>query len=91
MKNFKEYWNNSPYITRVLFWVLLVLGVAFIIASWFVPPMGVIDSSVLAAFGEIQGFASIGVGLDCLFRGMNITMKKGDTEISVEQNTNKNI
>lgn len=55
-------------------------------ASWFVPPMGVIDSSVLAAFGEIQGFAGLGVGFECIFRGMDVKWSKGDTEIVINNN-----
>lgn len=54
------------------------------IASWFVPPMGIIDSSVLASFGEIQGFASLGVGFECIFEGMDVSLQKGDTQIDIK-------
>ena len=39
--------------------VLSVIAVALIIGSFFVPPTGVVDSSVLAAVGEIFAFAAL--------------------------------
>lgn len=86
-KHIKEYWGNSPKWARILFWVFLGISVGLIVGSFFVPPMGIIDSSVLQAVGEIQGFASLGVGFECILEGMNVTLKKGDTQINV---TNSN-
>ena len=43
----KEYWKNSPKTARVLFWVFLGISAGLIVGSFFVPPMGVIDASVL--------------------------------------------
>lgn len=83
-KRFKEYWQNGPRWARILFWIFLGIGAALITASWFVPPMGIIDSSVLAAFGEIQGFASLGVGFECIFEGMDVSLQKGDTQIDIK-------
>ena len=82
-KKIKEYWGNSPKWSRVLFWIFLGISAALIVASWFVPPMGIVDSSVLAAVGELQGFASLGVGFECIFAGMDVTLQKGDTKINV--------
>ena len=87
-KKIKEYWKNGPFWAKILFWVFLTIGAALIIASWFVPPMGVIDGSVLAAFGEIQGFASLGLGFEAIYEGMNVTLSKGDTRIDVSREEN---
>ena len=38
-------------------YLLLILCLGLIVASWFVPPMGVIHPSVLQAIAEILGFA----------------------------------
>lgn len=86
MKDLKEYWGNSPKWARILFWIFLGISAALIVGSFFVPPMGVIDSSVLAAVGELQGFAALGVGFECIFTGMNVSLKKGDTTINVTSN-----
>ena len=88
MARLKEYWNNSPTWARILFWVFLVISAALLVGSFFVPPTGIIDSSVIAAVGELQGFASIGVGLECVFAGMEVTLSKGDTQINVSHNSN---
>lgn len=82
-KQIKEYWSNSPKWARILFWAFLGVSVILIIASWFVPPIGEINSSVLAAVGEIMGFASLGVGFECVFAGFEVTLSKGDVSINV--------
>lgn len=86
MKDLREIWNNSNKTARVFFWVLLLVGVGFLIASFILPPTGKIDNSVLTAFGMIQGFASIGVGFSCIEEGMQIKMKHNDTEIELSKN-----
>jgi hypothetical protein len=83
MTKLKEYWGNSPKWARILFWVFLGISTALIVGSFFVPPMGSIDPSVLQAVGEIQGFAALGVGFECIFTGMNVSLEKGDTKINV--------
>ena len=81
----KNYWGNSPKWARILFWIFLGLSAMLIVASWFAPPVGEINSSVLAAVGELQGFASLGVGFECVFAGMDVTLSKGDTKINVSK------
>lgn len=87
-KKIKEYWGNSPKWARILFWIFLGISTILIIGSFFVPPMGTIDPSVLQGVGEIQGFASLGVGFECILEGMNVTLQKGDTTINVSRNEN---
>lgn len=82
-KLLKEYWGNSPKWTRIMFWIFLGISTILIIASWFVPPMGEINSSVLSGVGEIMGFASLGVAFECVFAGMEVTLKKGDASINI--------
>ena len=42
------------------FWVCLISSVGLCIAGFAVPPMGVIDGSVLTAVGMLFGFATLG-------------------------------
>ena len=43
---------------------LVGLGVLLVFTSFAVPPTGVIDASVLAAFGEILTFSGSLIGID---------------------------
>ena len=87
-KRIKEHWGNSPKWARILFWIFLGISTILIIGSFFVPPIGKIDPSVLQGVGEIQGFASLGIGFECILEGMNVTLQKGDTKINVSHNEN---
>ena len=89
MSELRKYWNNSPKWARILFWVFLTISTGLIIGSFFVPPMGVIDSSILQAVGEVQGFAALGVGFECVFTGMSVSLQKGDTTINVSREPKK--
>ena len=44
--------------------VLIALGVVLLVAGFCVPPTGVIDNSVLVAFGEILTFVGSLFGID---------------------------
>lgn len=43
---------------------MIVVGAGLLIAGFIVPPLGVIDSSVLIAFGEILTFVGALFGID---------------------------
>ena len=47
-----------------LAFALAVFGVLLIVLSFFVPPMGVIHTSVLAAIGEVFTFSGSIMGID---------------------------
>ena len=44
--------------------ILVIFGVILLIAAFIVPPTGVIDPTVLTAFGEILTFAGAIIGID---------------------------
>lgn len=44
--------------------VLTVVGCGLLIAGFVVPPLGIIDSSVLVAFGESSTFVGAVLGID---------------------------
>ena len=48
--------------------LLVVLGAGLLIAGFIVQPVGIIDSSVLIAFGEIATFAGSLFGIDYHYR-----------------------
>lgn len=44
--------------------VLTIVGSGLLIAGFIVPPLGIIDSSVLVAFGETSTFVAALLGID---------------------------
>lgn len=48
--------------------VLIIVGCGLLIAGFCVPPVGIIDSSVLIAFGEILTFVGAIFGIDYTYR-----------------------
>ena len=64
--------------------VLSVIAVALIIGSFFVPPTGVVDSSVLAAVGEIFAFAALFAVWEAIDKGVDAKVTHGNTTISLD-------
>lgn len=48
--------------------VLTIVGCGLLIAGFIVPPLGIIDSSVLVAFGETSTFVAALLGIDYNYR-----------------------
>lgn len=57
-KKFKEIFDKYTYCVIMSF-----IGTAFFVASFIVPPLGVIDPSVLTAVGELFGFTAAVSGI----------------------------
>lgn len=49
-------------------WVVVMFGMGLITAGFWVPPRGVIDPTVLTAFGEVLTFAGAVIGIDYKYR-----------------------
>lgn len=58
-------------------------NVLLILVSFILPPMGVIDDSVLAGVGEITVMGLIGMVPYYLESGKHIRVSKGNTEIEL--------
>lgn len=59
--------------------LLIVAGCGLLIAGFCVPPIGVIDSSILIAFGEILTFVGAVFGIDYSYR-YKVLMRNNDSE-----------
>ena len=68
--------------------VLAIVAISLIIAGFLVPPLGVIDGSVLTAVGEIVFLVTIFFVWDCITKGKIAKIKKGDLEASISDNDN---
>lgn len=60
--------------------ILIVVGCGLLIAGFCVPPVGIIDSSVLIAFGEILTFVGAIFGIDYSYRVRVIREKESTDE-----------
>lgn len=72
------------------FKILTISAIALIAASWFVPPMAIIDGSVLAATGELLAFGALWVVVKAVDKGTPATMTHGGTTITVNKKRNGN-
>lgn len=70
--------------TRVAFYLISTAAVSMLIASFIVPPTGVIDSSVLAAAGELFAFASLTIILIAIDKGIDAKVQHNNTTITID-------
>lgn len=69
------------------YWLVLIItgvAIALVIASFIVPPTGVIDPSILAALGELLGFAALLTFIARAEAGDDVTFRRGETEITIK-------
>ena len=64
---------------RVSFWICLVTTIALGIAGFFVPPMGVIDGSLLAFCAYLFGFATLAIVADAIKEGYDAKVNEAKT------------
>lgn len=58
-------------------------AIILIAASFVIPPIGIIDSSVLAAVGELTGFAAIWEIHIAIKKGMGAKLSKDDITLEI--------
>lgn len=58
----------SPKTQTFMALILFLTGVGLLIAGFIVPPTGIIDPSVLVAFGEVLTWVATIIGVDYHFR-----------------------
>lgn len=84
----REFYRN--YLSdNTFFWVFSGIGLLLIIVAFFIPPAAHIDSSVLIAVGEINGFAALGAVIKAVDKGVDATFQKGDTSLTITNDDKK--
>lgn len=68
---------------KIIAAILAAVAVVLIVVSFFVPPLGIIDGSVLAAIGELFAFASLFMIWESADRGMDAKITHGGTKIEL--------
>lgn len=69
-----------------VFYLNLIISIALIVGGFFVPPLGIIDGSVLTAVGLLLMFAVIAQIpkiMDAVRSGKSIKLQKGDFTVDV--------
>ena len=66
------------------FWICLIVSICLIVAGFCVPPMGIIDGSVLTAVGILFGFASLAQVPVIIEVAGYVRMTKGDMTIEAK-------
>lgn len=83
VRNFlRKYWT---------FDVFSLIAIALIIASFIVPPTGVIDPSVLAGVGEIFAFAALYIVLVAVDKGTPASISHNNTTVTVNKDSEQQI
>lgn len=60
--------NTKLTLQLIAAMLLVVVGCGLLIAGFLVAPLGIIDASVLTAFGETCTFGGALFGIDCTYR-----------------------
>lgn len=60
--------------------ILVIFGIVLLIIAFFMPPAGVIDPTVLTAYGETLTFSGSLIGLDYHYRAKSINY--GSTKLT---------
>ena len=81
--------RQSFWLSRVTFIICFFVSVGLIVGGFFVPPMGVVDGSVLTAVGELLLFPTLLYGYRAIEMGLRVKFQRGETSIEVDK-TNHN-
>ena len=80
----KETWESNIWMR-----ILSISSIILIIASFFVPPLGIIDGSILAAVGELEAFGVLWILMYAIEKGTAASFKKGDVEVDIKEKEDK--
>jgi len=81
MRKFVDLYING----NLSFMILSGIAIILIIVSFFLPPRGAIDPSVLTATGELFAFAALGAVYAAISRGASAKVSKGDVSVEIEK------
>ena len=77
--------TRSYWLSRLTFLVSFFVSVGLIVGGFLVPPMGIIDGSILTAIGELLLFPTLLYAFRALELGYKFKFSKGDTSIEVHK------
>lgn len=80
---FREQTRNITRTTTVLLWIFSLSTIGLFVASFLVPPTGVIDPSVLKASAVIFGLATLAEAREAIREGLGVKLTHGDTTVEI--------
>ena len=81
-KRMKKFYHNFLR-DNSYFWFFGGISVLLIVLSFFIPPLAIVDGSVLAAAGELFGFAALGAVVHSIDKGKTASVSHNGTTITV--------
>ena len=87
---FRAMSRNVRTTTTVGLWITTSCAMALAIASFFWPPAGVIDPSVIKAAGELFAFAALWELREAVLEGIGVKLTHGSTTIEVKDTDGDN-
>lgn len=78
---------KPKHADKPIFYVCLSMSIILMVTGFLLPPRGVIDPSVLTACGILFGFAALAVAGQNLANGKEVTFKKDDMEVSINDDS----
>ena len=85
----KKFYHN--YVEKnIPFHILATVSVAILVASWIWPPTAIIDSSVLAASGELIGWGALYTLLRAVEKGKTASVSHNGTTITIGEKEEEN-
>ena len=77
--------TRTFWLSRFTFVICFFVSVGLIVGGFFVPPMGIIDGSVLTATGELLLFPTLLYAFRALELGYKVKFQKGETSIEFDK------
>lgn len=84
LARFRAMTRNVKTSTTVGLWVCMIAAIGLFVASFIVPPMGVIDPSVLKAGSLIFAFAALFEAREAIAEGLGVKLTHGNTTVEVK-------
>lgn len=75
--------KEKIHAAKAVFYICLAFAIGLMVGGFFVPPMGIIDGSILTACGILFLFASLGIFARSLDLNKSASFTKGDVKIDV--------
>lgn len=85
----KDVWKRGTY-HNIAFWICLGISIVLMVISFFIPPAGIIDSSVFIGTSILFAYTALASFNAALDRGVDAKLKHGDTELHIINDEDKN-
>lgn len=83
LARWREATQRVTWQTTALLWIFSLTAIGLFVASFIVPPTGVIDPSVLKAVAWVFAFATLAEAREAIREGLGVKLTHGSTTIEV--------